>query len=789
MNRRQFVTSLGVFAPTGAVAAQPDVVAQAGPRSQVGLNGTWQRYVGGTLVGYVEVPSSLRPSGYYRLKRSFVLPKLAPAQRAVAHFDAINYHGRVFVNGVELGTSVPYVPHEFEFTREAREGANEIEVAIADLCPEPGGSGADEVWLGVNPGWEGYGGIVRSAYVEIRPAAYIENARLSYQLSADYASAACRITAFLASTVERGGEIEVVLRRGPSVMARAKKTVLIRAGAAEADLEFVLKDVALWSPETPNLYELAVTLRTDAGDDQFRCRTGFREFVARGRSFELNGSRVVLNGICRHDMWKDQGFTLTRPQMEQDMRAIKALGANFIRLVHYPHDRYIVELADQLGLLVSEEPGFWGMDFRTMPWSRAELGLHILEKTIRRDWNSPAVAAWLLGNESEFIVDYLSKGKAMCLALDPIARPISIANIMSPEHARTVCEQSGMDFFDQHPYTFDVASFDKIAAAYGPGKPLLFTEWGGREIGQSAIIMPHTVDQLLDMTEKGTLAGHAFWSWQDLPQFSRIDPEMRDGILESGVVTEGREPRKPLVMELKRLFEDRRQVSMPVNEAPAVVPLRHTPWSPRGAFDPIDLSTLVNGARGSQAWSDFESHMAKFWSGTGHWERTGKHFWLWKNPEIEILGVRFANPMVDGWARPLVVTPAFPEVEIPVNSSCTRLHFLGHVTCPQGFPVDGAPEEVVASYEIRYEDGKTLQVPLRGGFEVARANSLHASTRVDPVATGAQRALWFVKDWTREQYQVLLFSVPTESRRVRSVRWILSGKHPMMLFALTAERA
>ena len=232
----------------------------------------------------------------------------------------------------------------------------------------------------------------------------------------------------------------------------------------------------------------------------------------------------MLNGICRHDLWKDQGYTLTRAQMEQDMRGIKALGANYVRLVHYPHDRHIVDLADELGLLVSEEPGFWGMDFRTMPWSRAELGLKLVEKLVRRDWNAPSVFAWLLGNESHFTVEYLRKGKEMCRRLDPLARPVSIANSMRKEDAKPICEQGGMDFFDDHPYTFDIAEFEKIAEFYGSGKPLLFTEWGGRELGQSEYIMPNTVDHAADMTQKGTLAGHAFWSWQDLPQFTPHRP-------------------------------------------------------------------------------------------------------------------------------------------------------------------------------------------------------------------------------------------------------------------------
>ena len=147
MNRRQFVTSLGAatIPVQAAQAAQQQPVV---PRSRVSLNGTWERRVNGVLVDRVEVPSSLRPSGFYRLERTFLLPKLAVNQRAFAHFEAVNYHGRVFVNGKELGETLLFVPAEFDFTAHVREGVNTIAVDVADLCSEPGGAGADEVWLG-----------------------------------------------------------------------------------------------------------------------------------------------------------------------------------------------------------------------------------------------------------------------------------------------------------------------------------------------------------------------------------------------------------------------------------------------------------------------------------------------------------------------------------------------------------------------------------------------------------------------------------------------------------------
>ena len=138
--------------------------------------------------------------------------------------------------------------------------------------------------------------------------------------------------------------------------------------------------------------------------------------------------------------------------------------------------------------------------------------------------------------------------------------------------------------------------------------------------------------------------------------------------------------------------------------------------------------------------------------------------------------------------RPIVLTPEFPEVEIPVNLAAARLHFLGHVTCPDGYPIRGKRGDAAGSYEVRYAGGGSREVPLRAGIEVARANIIESATRFEPVATASQRALFFVKDWAREQYQGLLFSLAVENKPIESIRWRLAGDQPMLLFALTAEQ-
>ena len=407
----------------------------------------------GKLVDVIAVPSSLRPSGLYRLRRSFLLPRLANGTRAFIHFDAINYHGRVFVNGHELGTTIPYLPHEFDFTAHATEGRNTVEVQIADALPEPDGAGKDEIEYASPGGWEPYGGIIRDVYVDVRPGIFIDNVRFGYQLSSDLESASCTSQILISSAEAQSAECELSLWWRNTQVASGTATVQVKPGINEAEVKFDAKSLVLWSPEEPNLYHLAARVKTSASEDRWQCRTGFREIKTEGRLFLLNGKRIIMNGICRHDTWKDQGFTLSRRQQEQDMRMIKAMGCNYVRLVHYPHDRRIVDLADELGLIISEEPGFWNQDFDKMPSTQVIWGAPSLKNIIRRDWNSPAVCVWMLGNECTFPVSYLKRGKAICDKVDPIHRLVSVAHIYGkyPE-VKAKFDEAGLDFYDWHAY-------------------------------------------------------------------------------------------------------------------------------------------------------------------------------------------------------------------------------------------------------------------------------------------------------------------------------------------------
>ena len=764
-------------------------------RTVVDLNGDWERYIHGKLFDVISVPSSLRPSGTYRLQRTFLLPRLSNGQRAVVHFDAITYYGKVFVNGHELGSMIPYLPHEFECTQQAVEGRNTIEVEIADAHTTPDGAGADELRFGNCGGWECYGGIIRPVYVEVRSAAFIDSVRFAYQLAGDYQSVSCKAQVSVVSAVGQSGSCDLTLLWGKSEVAQATKDIQLQAGSTEIEMNFDLKAPALWSPEEPNLYTLRAEVKTPTAQDRWSCRTGFREFKTDGPNFLLNGRRVVLNGVCRHDMWQNQGFTLSPRQQEQDMRMIKTMGANFVRLVHYPHDRRIVDLAEELGLLVSEEPGFWNMDFAKMPSSEIDLGCRILEGAIRRDWNSPAVVIWLLGNECAFPLSYLKRGKAICDQFDPIHRLVSVADLYGKFPAvRNLYDEAGLDFYDWHAYEFSDDKFVKLPESFGPKKPFTLTEWGWEDAGDGDLFYEQDFDGLLAQVEAGKIAGHSFWSWNDLPQFNRVDWATHNGILLSGVVTESREIREPIYSRLAGLFAGKQENCGVLAPGRLILPpLRWVPFSPGSTFQTVDLQSLVDSPAGQKSWQSFEDSMQKFWAGSvapEQWKRTGSHFILWRDSELKIGGAGFRSPLVDDHVRPVLLTTDTAEINIPINQSCSRLHILGQVSLPLGFPLRGVQGETVASYTLQYANGKTQTLPVRNGIEVAQSNRISEATRIAPVATAAQPAAEYIKDIVRERYQLLLWSVPVEPHKLVNLRCKLNGQQPALaIFAITAEQA
>ncbi len=167
----------------------------------------------------------------------------------------------------------------------------------------------------------------------------------------------------------------------------------------------------LWSPSSPNLYLCRVTLSTPAGEVEIDQRFGIRhvEFLERG-PFKLNGERILLRGTQRHQDHAGVAAGMSDEQTREEMRMIREMGANFIRLAHYQQDRLVLDLCDELGLMVWEE----------LPWCRAGVGGEAFQQNasgmlthmIEQHFNHPSIVFWGLGNEDDWPNEYPRTDKA-----------------------------------------------------------------------------------------------------------------------------------------------------------------------------------------------------------------------------------------------------------------------------------------------------------------------------------------------------------------------------------------
>ena len=169
--------------------------------------------------------------------------------------------------------------------------------------------------------------------------------------------------------------------------------------------ELSLKKPMLWNVDNPQLYVCEFTISANGEKMQAVEHFGFRSFEFKEKGpFMLNGKRLLLQGTHRHEDHAGVAAALTEEMMVKEMKLIKEMGANFIRLGHYQQSDIILNLCDELGILVWEE----------IPWCRGGLGgdeykaqaRRMLSNMIEQHYNHPSVILWGIGNENDWPGDF-----------------------------------------------------------------------------------------------------------------------------------------------------------------------------------------------------------------------------------------------------------------------------------------------------------------------------------------------------------------------------------------------
>lgn len=302
-----------------------------------------------------------------------------PGRRHFLHFGAANYQARVYLDGALVGEHRGgFTPFDLEITGQLRPGEHSLVVQVDNRRLREGVPT-------LNTDWWNHGGLTREVLLVEVPETFLRDWVLQLDPAAPNR---------LAGWIRLDGPArrqEVTVSIPEAGIRTAVHTD--QDGFARLEIEAELER---WSPGRPRLYAVELACGTDRVVD----RIGFRTVEARGTEILLNGEPVFLRGISLHEQ---APLREGRSHGPADARTLLGwaleLGANFVRLAHYPHDEHTVRLADELGLLVwAEIPVYWTIDWEnsdTLENARTQL-----DELVTRDRNRASVIIWSVGNET-----------------------------------------------------------------------------------------------------------------------------------------------------------------------------------------------------------------------------------------------------------------------------------------------------------------------------------------------------------------------------------------------------
>ena len=398
-----------------------------------------------------------------------------PGRRYFLHFEGAGYVTHPHLNGEILPPHEGgFTPFEYEVTDLLREGSNSLVVAV-DARHGAGSIPGDYF------DWKNYGGITRPVHLIDVPETYIRDYQVD--LSEDRTQVDVSVTL---DGPDRAGQRVRLSLGGRTVRARTDSD-------GRANLSFARDRLGLWSPDAPTLHDLSLS----AGKDYVEDRIGLRDIDVAGREVLLNGEPVFLRGISLHEealgetgsRWMDEAAT------RELLRHAADLGANFVRLAHYPHNERMLRIAEEMGLLVwSEIPVYW----EVIDYGSADtlaLARETQAASIHRDYNRANIIVWSVANETPIT----APRNAFLGILADDARALGGDRLISAALNKTKKDGDLITIDDPLGADLDLLAMNTYEGWYGPralpdvpnvrwrtdyDKPVMFSEFGaGAPVG------------------------------------------------------------------------------------------------------------------------------------------------------------------------------------------------------------------------------------------------------------------------------------------------------------------
>lgn len=360
--------------------------AQSGFWTNLPVPAQWELHGFGTLNYHRDLTNAYAERGLYQ--HDFTVPADWCGRRIFLVFDGVMTDTSAELNGQSVGPQHQggYYQFRYEITPLLRFGqTNHLAVTVAKHSANASVNGAErtgDFWM--------YGGIYRPVRLEAFPTQFIRHVALDARADGTF-----RCLATLDS-VPDGDTVEAQVQTLAGQDCGSSFAAPVQADSAQ--LVAHISHPALWSAETPNLYQVRLRLRHD---HQIRHeivqRFGFRTFEVRdGDGLYLNGHRIVLQGCNRHSFWPDSGRCLSDAIQRLDVSTLKEMNMNAVRMSHYPPDAAFLDECDRQGLYVLDELAGWHKCYDT------PTGTRLVTEMVERDVNHPCVLFWDNGNEGGF---------------------------------------------------------------------------------------------------------------------------------------------------------------------------------------------------------------------------------------------------------------------------------------------------------------------------------------------------------------------------------------------------
>ncbi|MCX7987706.1 MAG: beta-glucuronidase [Bacteroidales bacterium] len=346
-------------------------------------------------------PELLFYEGSIWYKRSFdySLPK---GKKLFLWFGAVNYQADVYLNGKKLGSHEGgFTPFYFEITNFVQDKDNFVVVRVNNQRK------ADGVPT-INTDWWNYGGITRDVLLIEEDSIFIQNYHLYLNNQ---------------NPQQLRGWVQLNNNKSEEkVRIEIPELKLIIEGKTDEKGVFTfdrkINNLVRWEPLKPKLY----TVYLYHGRQIMKDNMGFRTITTQGNKLFINEKPIFLKGICIHE---EMPMRKSRANGYDDAKTLlgwaQELGCNFVRLAHYPHNEYMVRMADSLGLLVwSEIPVYWTIQFDNP--KTYQLAEKMLTENIGRDQNRASIIIWSVGNETpvhEARIQFMKNLALKAKQLDP----------------------------------------------------------------------------------------------------------------------------------------------------------------------------------------------------------------------------------------------------------------------------------------------------------------------------------------------------------------------------------